>query len=324
VAHSAGRDLIEGRSPAIRRALSMADQVAATTSTVLLFGETGTGKERFASYIHQASPRRGHHMVRVNCSAIPSALIESELFGREKGAYTGALTKQIGRFELAHGSTLFLDEIGDLPMEVQIKLLRVLQERTIERLGSPASIAVDVRIIAATHRDLEAASREGTFRSDLYYRLNVFPIVVPPLRERREDIPALVETLVEELGDSMRKRFVSIDAASIDALARYAWPGNIRELRNVVERAMILAPGPDGRPAACDRRRASRSEDTGGEPRLARPGTRAHPAGARRHGLADPRRGRRGRCAWPQADHARSPHGQTRHRAPLGSPGRLV
>ena len=200
-----------GRSPAIRHALNLAEQVAATTSTVLLTGETGTGKERFASFIHQASPRRSRHMVRVNCSAIPSALIESELFGREKGAYTGALSKQIGRFELAHGSTLFLDEIGDLPMDVQVKLLRVLEERTIERLGSPTPIAVDVRIIAATNRDLEAAVRAGTFRSDLYYRLNVFPIVVPPLRERREDIPALVAALVEELAGTMRKRIDSVD-----------------------------------------------------------------------------------------------------------------
>jgi len=244
VASREGPDLVSGRSPAIRHALELARQVAATTSTVLLVGETGTGKERFATYIHQHSPRRDRHMVRVNCSAIPGALIESELFGREKGAYTGALSKQIGRFELAQGSTLFLDEIGDLPLDVQVKLLRVLQERTIERLGSPVPIAVDVRIIAATNRDLDAAVREGTFRSDLYYRLNVFPIVVPPLRERREDIPVLVEMLVDELGASMRKRIDSVDRASLEALARYDWPGNIRELRNVLERAMIISPQP--------------------------------------------------------------------------------
>jgi formate hydrogenlyase transcriptional activator len=237
-------DLVAGRSPAIQRVLALAAQVATTTSTVLLAGETGTGKERFAGYIHQASPRRDRHMVRVNCSAIPSALIESELFGREKGAYTGALSRQIGRFELAHGSTIFLDEIGDLPLDMQVKLLHVLQERTIERLGSPTPIKVDVRIIAATNRDLDAAVRAGTFRSDLYYRLNVFPIVVPPLRERREDIPALVETLVEELSASMRKRFRAVDAASLEALSGYGWPGNVRELRNVLERAMILASGP--------------------------------------------------------------------------------
>jgi transcriptional regulator with GAF, ATPase, and Fis domain len=180
----------------------------------------------------------------VNCSAIPSALIESELFGRERGAYTGALARQIGRFELAQGSTIFLDEIGDLPIEVQVKLLRVLQERTIERLGSPAPIAVDVRIIAATNRDLDAAVRAGTFRSDLFYRLNVFPIIVPPLRERRDDIPALVETLVRELGVVMRKRFTAVDRPSLDALSRYDWPGNVRELRNVLERSMILSSGP--------------------------------------------------------------------------------
>jgi transcriptional regulator with GAF, ATPase, and Fis domain len=235
---------VGGRSPALRRVLTLADQVAPTTSTVLLMGETGTGKERFAAHIHERSPRHARHMVRVNCSAIPSALIESELFGREKGAYTGALSRQIGRFEVAHGSTLFLDEIGDLPPEMQVKLLRVLQERTIERLGSPTPIAVDVRIIVATNRDLDAAVREGTFRSDLYYRLNVFPIVVPPLRERREDIPTLVEELVRDLAGIMRKRFDAVDRTSLEALAQYDWPGNVRELRNVIERAMILSPGP--------------------------------------------------------------------------------
>jgi formate hydrogenlyase transcriptional activator len=247
-----GGDLIAGRSPAIRRALGLAAQVAPTASTVLLIGETGTGKERFASYLHAASPRRSRHMVRVNCSAIPSALIESELFGREKGAYTGAASKQIGRFELAHGSTLFLDEIGDLPLDVQIKLLRVLQERRLERLGSPEPVDVDVRIIAATNQDLEAAVRAGTFRSDLYYRLNVFPITVPPLRERREDIPVLAEELVEELGTIMRKRFQSIDRASLEALCACEWPGNVRELRNVLERAMILGSGPTLQVAAAD------------------------------------------------------------------------
>lgn len=243
VAQAAPADLVIGRSASIRRALALAEQVAATASTVLLMGETGTGKERFAEYIHQASPRRARHMVRVNCSAIPSALMESELFGREKGAYTGALSKQIGRFELAHESTLFLDEIGDLAMDVQVKLLRVLQERTIERLGSPRPLAVDVRIIAATNRDLEADVRAGLFRSDLYYRLNVFPIVVPPLRERREDIPHLVEMLVREVGEGMRKHFESVDPDSLRALTDYDWPGNVRELRNVLERAMILTSG---------------------------------------------------------------------------------
>lgn len=235
---------VVGRSPAIQRALALAEQVAPTNATVLLSGETGTGKELFASLIHEASPRRFRTMVRVNCSAIPSALIESELFGREKGAYTGAISKQIGRFEVANGSTLFLDEVGELPAEVQVKLLRVLQERTIERLGSPRPVGVNVRIIAATNRDLGQAVREGAFRSDLFYRLNVFPVHVPPLRDRREDIPALVLAMLEEIGTAMGKRFESVARESLEALQRLDWPGNVRELRNVVERAMILTTGP--------------------------------------------------------------------------------
>jgi transcriptional regulator with GAF, ATPase, and Fis domain len=244
VSQSSAGDLIIGRSPAIREALALAEQVAVTTSSVLLLGLTGTGKERFASFIHRASARRDRPMVRVNCSAIPSGLIESELFGREKGAYTGAMSKQIGRFELAHGSTLLLDEVGELPLEVQVKLLRVLQEHTIERLGSSRSIPVDVRIIAATNQDLEQAVLAGHFRSDLFYRLNVFPIVVPPLRDRREDIPALVAALVEEIGAAMGKRFDGVAKGSLEVLQHYGWPGNVRELRNVLERAMILSPGP--------------------------------------------------------------------------------
>jgi formate hydrogenlyase transcriptional activator len=240
--HSA--EQIIGHSPAIRRVLTQAGQVALTSSTVLLLGETGTGKERFASAIHQMSPRRDRAMVRVNCAAIPATLIESELFGREKGAYTGALARQAGRFELAHGSTIFLDEVGDLPPEVQVKLLRVLQERQVERLGSPRPIAVDVRVIAATNQNLDRAVRDGRFREDLFYRLNVFPITVPPLRERQEDIPLLVLAFVQEFTTTMGKRIESVDRASLDALVRHEWPGNVRELRNVVERAMILATGP--------------------------------------------------------------------------------
>ncbi len=239
-----GDSQVGGRGPAIRQALALAEQVAPTNATVLLTGETGTGKERFATLLHEASPRRARPMVRVNCSAIPTALIESELFGRERGAFTGAVARQIGRFEIANGSTLFLDEVSDLPADVQVKLLRVLQERTLERLGSSRPVEVDVRIIAATNRKLEDAVREGTFRSDLFYRLNVFPIVVPPLRQRREDIPALVADLIEDIGAAMGKRFDAVGRASMEALQRYDWPGNVRELRNVLERAMILSPGP--------------------------------------------------------------------------------
>lgn len=239
-----GSERIIGRSAAIRHTFALADQVAATDSTVLLLGETGSGKERFASYIHECSRRRDRPMVRVNCSAIPATLIESELFGREKGAFTGAFSKQVGRFELAHGSTLFLDEIGELPVEVQVKLLRVIEGHTIERLGNPKPISVDVRIIAATHRDVAAAVRDGRFREDLYYRLNVFPITMPPLRERPDDIPLLIEAFVDELSATMGKRIEKVDPGTMEALVAYAWPGNVRELRNLVERAMIMATEP--------------------------------------------------------------------------------
>ena len=230
---------ISGSSPAIRRVLEQIGQVAPTSSTVLLLGETGTGKERLAEAIHAHSPRRNRTMVRVNCAAIPTTLIESELFGRERGAYTGALSSQAGRFELADGSTLFLDEIAELPPEVQTKLLRVLEE-SVQRLGSARPVPVDVRIITATNRDLEKAVQEGTFREDLFYRVNVFPITVPPLRDRLEDIPLLAKALVEELSAGVGKRFELFD--SIDhrdrALADYAWPGTYARLRNTIERAM--------------------------------------------------------------------------------------
>lgn len=239
-----GSGPIVGRSPAVRRVLDQVEQVAPTDSTVLLIGETGTGKELFATQIHERSARRTRTMVRVNCAAIPSTLIESELFGREKGAFTGALTRQIGRFELADHSTIFLDEIGDLPTEVQVKLLRVLEERQVERLGNPKSIHVDTRIIAATHRDLEQLIAEGRFRADLFYRLNVFPIRVPPLRERNEDIPLLVSRFIEEFAKSFGKTIEVVSKENLTAMQRYSWPGNIRELRNVVERAVIAANGP--------------------------------------------------------------------------------
>ena len=238
-----GSGEIVGESEAIRRVLDQVHQVAVTSATVLLLGETGTGKELFATLIHELSARRARAMVRLNCAAIPSTLLESELFGREKGAFTGALTRQIGRFELADRSTIFLDEIGDLPAELQVKLLRVLEERQIERLGSPKPIRVDTRIIAATHRNLEARVADNTFREDLFYRLNVFPIQVPPLRERSEDIPLLVWRFVAEFSKTFGKRIDEIPNENIAALQQYSWPGNIRELRNLVERAMILATG---------------------------------------------------------------------------------
>jgi PAS domain S-box-containing protein len=232
---------IIGKSKPVVEMLSLAEQVAETGSTVLILGETGTGKELLAQSIHRLSPGNNRQMVKVNCAALPATLIESELFGREKGAYTGAMTRQIGRFEIADGSTIFLDEIGELPMEVQAKLLRVLQEGQFERLGNPRTISVAVRIIASTNRDLAKAVAESRFREDLYYRLNVFPITVPPLRDRTEDIPLLVWALVKEFEKAMGKAIEKIPQKSIDALQQYSWPGNIRELRNVVENAMILS-----------------------------------------------------------------------------------
>jgi transcriptional regulator with GAF, ATPase, and Fis domain len=219
------------------------EQVARTESTVLIHGETGTGKELLARAIHRISDRSARPMVKVNCAALPSTLIESELFGREKGAYTGALTRQVGRFEIADGATIFLDEISELPLELQVKLLRVLQEGQFERLGSSTTTEVDVRVIAATNRDLEKLVEQGAFRDDLFYRLNVFPIHVPPLRERREDIPQLVWSFIEEYSERMGKRIDSIPRRSMETLQHYAWPGNVREIRNTVERAMILCTG---------------------------------------------------------------------------------
>jgi len=259
VSQALGTTLVVGQSPAIAEVLEQVRQVAATDSNVLLLGETGSGKELIATQVHELSPRHDRLMVRVNCAAIPAALIESELFGREKGAYTGALTRQTGRFELADHSTLFLDEIGDLPLDVQVKLLRVIEDRHVDRLGGNRPVKVDVRIIAATHRNLEEMVAQGTFREDLYYRLNVFPIRVPPLRERPDDIPILVWRFVEEFSKRFGKTIDSIAKDSMSALQQYAWPGNVRELRNVVERAMIVTkpgklvialPQPTGKAAA--------------------------------------------------------------------------
>ena len=234
---------VTGQSPAIKKVLRLVEQVAPTDSSVLIQGETGTGKELVAQAVHSLSPRRRNVMVKVNCAALPSGLVESELFGREKGAFTGALARQVGRFEVADGSTLFLDEVGELPPDVQVKLLRVLQEGEFERLGSPRTIKVNVRVIAATHRDLAEDVRKGRFREDLYYRLNVFPIRVPPLRERAEDIPLLVWTFLEEFNSRMGKKITHVPRKTMDALQRLPWPGNVRELRNVIEHGAIVTAG---------------------------------------------------------------------------------
>ena len=238
------REDIVGNSEAIKMVLKQIEQVAPTDSTVLIQGETGTGKELVANAIHGLSSRKARLMIKVNCAALPPTLIESELFGREKGAFTGALSKQIGRFELANASTIFLDEIDALPLELQAKLLRVIESREFERLGSSRTVKVDVRIIAATNRDLAKVVNEGGFRQDLYYRLNVFQINVPALCERREDILPLVWSFAQEFSKRMGKRIESIPQKGIEALQAYPWPGNVRELRNVTERAMIITAGP--------------------------------------------------------------------------------
>ncbi len=306
---------IIGQSYAIKRVLGDVEKVASTEATVLLLGDTGTGKELLATAIHNSSPRRDRPMVRVNCASLPLSLVESELFGREKGAYTGALSKQVGRFEMAHESTIFLDEVGDLPTEVQVKLLRVLQEGTLEHLGNPRPVRVNVRVIAATHRDLSLAVREGRFREDLFYRLNVFPIKVPPLRERREDIPLLVWAFIEEFAKNLGRTVRAVAKESMEGLQRYPWPGNIRELRNIIERAMIT--------------------HTSGTLRIAVPEISGPPA-IKSMALEDVERdhilkaleqtrvarARQGRCRGNSSNHThdtRKPHGQTRH-----SPTKLV
>jgi len=239
--HSFG-DIV-GENTALRAMLKQVETVAPTDSTVLVRGETGTGKELIARAVHDLSPRQSRTFVKLNCAAIPTGLLESELFGHEKGAFTGAISQRIGRFELAHQGTLFLDEVGDIPLELQPKLLRVLQENEFERLGSTKTIRVNVRLVAATNRDLADMIAEGRFRSDLYYRLNVFPITLPPLRERPDDIPRLVRHFTQGFARRMGRRIETIPASVMDALVRYSWPGNVRELQNVIERAVILSPG---------------------------------------------------------------------------------
>jgi formate hydrogenlyase transcriptional activator len=234
---------IIGESPALRRALKQVETVAPTDSSVLILGETGTGKELIARAIHNLSGRRDRALVKVNCAAIPSGLLESELFGHERGAFTGAIMQKVGRFELAHRGTLFLDEVGDIPLELQPKLLRVLQEREFERLGSARTLRVDVRLVAATNQDLSSLVEEKRFRSDLFYRLNVFPIAVPALRERGEDIPTLVRYFTQKYSRRMNKQIETVPAEGIEALRQYHWPGNVRELENFIERAVILTKG---------------------------------------------------------------------------------
>jgi PAS domain S-box-containing protein len=240
-----GATSMVGNSDVLLDAIRLAEQVASTDSTVLILGETGTGKELLAQYIHRISRRCDNAFITTNIAAIPGTLLESELFGREKGAYTGALTREIGRFEMANGGTLFLDEIGEMPLETQAKLLRVLQSGEFERLGSGKTVRVDVRVITATNRNLTELIKAGKFREDLFYRLNVFPVTLPPLRNRPEDIPLLIWAFVKELSEKMGKAIDHIRKKDVDALQSYAWPGNVRELRNIVERSMILADGPE-------------------------------------------------------------------------------
>ena len=237
-------DEIIGENPGLKRVLKQAETVAPTDATVLILGETGTGKELVARAIHNLSARRERTFVKLNCAAIPTGLLESELFGHEKGAFTGAIAQKVGRAELAHQGTLFLDEVGDIPLEIQPKLLRVLQEKEFERLGGTRTVSVDVRLIAATNRDLGQMVADQQFRSDLYYRLNVFPVVLPPLRERPEDIPTLAGYFIQKYAPRMNKRIQTIPAETMEALKRWHWPGNIRELENFIERAVILSSGP--------------------------------------------------------------------------------
>jgi formate hydrogenlyase transcriptional activator len=242
-AHTSFLDTIVGRHGGLRAVLSQVEIVAPTNATVLISGETGTGKELIARAIHELSPRHNRNLVKVNCAAIPGGLLESELFGHERGAFTGALMQKKGRFELADGGSLFLDEIGDIPLELQPKLLRAVQEQEFERLGSANTIHVNVRMIAATHRDLPNMIREGNFREDLFYRLNVFPIAILPLRERREDIPLLVNYFVSKLSREMGRQIKTVPPRTMEALMNHPWRGNVRELVNFIERAVVLSQG---------------------------------------------------------------------------------
>jgi len=279
---------IVGKSEALRRVLEQIETVAPTDSTVLIYGETGSGKELIARAVHNLSARKSGAFVKLNCAAIPTGLLESELFGHEKGAFTGAITQRMGRFELANRGTMFLDEIGEIPLELQPKLLRVLQEREFERLGSTRTLRTDARLIAATNRDLEALVREQKFRSDLYYRLNVFPVRVPALRERPEDIPLLVRHFVQQYSRQLGKTIDAIPGETMSALARYPWPGNIRELQNVIERAVILTAGPVLAVRSEDLRPPNQAYVS--SPVAARDGVAASPAGNIREALEEAER----------------------------------
>jgi transcriptional regulator with GAF, ATPase, and Fis domain len=322
-----GFDDIVGRSPAIQQVLARVTQVAPMSTTVLLLGETGTGKELLARANHHRSPRRPSPLITVNCAALPPTLIESELFGHEKGAFTGATTAKVGRFELAHGGTLFLDEIGDLPLDLQPKLLRVLQAGEFQRVGGIRTVKVDVRILAATNRDLSRALAEGRFREDLYYRLGVLPILVPPLRSRREDIPLLVWAIIERRRAELGRRVERVPESVMEALLGYAWPGNVRELENLIERALISvarAHAALGRALPDDGRRNGRTirgaRRQGGARRLS--------ARARTLRLEDRWGGARSRGAGPAPEHPARPDAEARYptsrrpiRGAVGLPG---
>jgi formate hydrogenlyase transcriptional activator len=271
-----GFEEIIGRSAAIRAVLRKIETVAATDCTVLIFGETGTGKELIARAIHERSPRHANAFVKLNCAAIPTGLLESELFGHERGAFTGAIMQRVGRFELANRGTAFLDEIGEIALELQPKLLRVLQEREFERLGSTRTLKTDARLIAATNRDLASCVEEGTFRADLFYRLNVFPIHVPPLRDRPEDIPPLVRHFVQHFARRMNRTIDTIPSETMEALVRHSWPGNIRELQNLIEHSVILSTGPALRVPLAGLHSANAPTPDGAKPRTLEQAEREH------------------------------------------------
>ena len=289
------------------------EQVAPQDATVLLLGETGIGKGMIARAIHSRSARKDRPMITVNCTALPANLIESELFGRERGAFTGADARQIGRFELADGGTIFLDEIGEMPLDLQCKLLRVIQDGEFERLGSPRTIKVDVRIIAASNRNLEEEVKNGRFREDLFYRLNVFPITIPPLRQRKEDIPLLVNHFVAKFNKKIGKKIETVSKDTLNALQEYHWPGNVRELESVIERAVITSQGTALQVLDRSKRSEARGAGRAGCQSPRRDGTRPYPPGAPENRLAH--RGEKGGGAapWSQPQHSSRPDAEIRH-----------